>query len=268
MPAAAFDAALMAWLPPPQAGLAQQLDASGSAATASLRAEIERVRKQALGNVPGTLHTVLRWNETLDRGCADLLAEAGGGPRTAAGAEAALAAVVADGADPAAAVRALLTSVHGRTALFDVGTLEAGAAFAGGRLALDMASVRHAPMTEFTSFWPSQGATQVPTRYTAGLPVPMDAGDAAQLGYPLTVQMGVHEAGPPPRVGLRVAEHGTENWLPCHRFDPERPLPGHENLLRTFGIIPHAPLKPRTRYEFWLMLDQREAARIAFTTGN
>ncbi len=259
-------AAIGAWLRPEAAGLAQQLDASS--ATAAVRREVDAARRLALANVPHKLHATASWNAQLDRGCTELLAERAGGPPTAAAAEAGLFAITAAGGDPAAAVRALLTSVADRTALLDVGTLELGAAFAGGTLAVDTGTLRHPVMTDCLAIWPSQGATDIPTRYAAGLPVPEANVDPATLGYPLTIQLGLLDGDAPARIGMRVAENGTENWLPCHRFDPERPLPGCEHLLRTYGLLPQQPLRPRTKYVFEVHLDQREVAHIVFTTGD
>jgi hypothetical protein len=122
-------------------------------------------------------------------------------------------------------------------------------------------------MTDCMVVWPNNAAVDVPTRYAAGLPVPQAGLDAASLGYPLTVTLGVREAESPITVGLRIAEAGTQNWLPCHRFDPERPLPGCEHLLRVYGIVPQQPLKPKTKYVLQVDLDKREAARAQFTTG-
>lgn len=262
---AAEPQAIADWLTPLQPGLAQQLDRGD--VSAQVRREVDAARKLALGNVPHKLHATAAWNAQLDRGCSELLAERAGRPRTAAAAEAAVFAVVAEGDDPAAAVRAMLTSVAGRTALLDVGTLELGAAFANGALAVDAGSLRHPVMTDCLAIWPSQGATDIPTRYHKSLPAPEPGVDPAAIGYPLTIQLGLREDDPP-RIGLRVAENGTEAWLPCYRFDPERPLPGSEPLLRTYGILPQQPLKPRTKYVFEVHIDKRTAARIVFTTGN
>jgi len=258
-------AAIADWLATPRPGLAQQFGLDDAAI--QLRRAIDDARKAALGNVPYKLHGTALWNPELDRGCADLLALRQNGPRTAAAAEAQLFATTSAGADPAAAVRAMLTSVRGRTALLDVGTLELGAAFADGQLAVDTGSLRHAVMTDCLVLWPGQNTTDVPTRYAAGEPVPKPGADAAALGYPLTIQLGKSESDAPCTVGLRVAEESTERWVPCHRFDPSHPLPGCEDLLRTYGIIPQAPLAPRTKYVFQVHLDGREIARAVFTTG-
>jgi len=232
-----------------------------------LRRAIDDARKAALGNVPYKLHGTALWNPDLDRGCADLLALRQNGPRTAAAAEAGLFATTSAGADVAAAVRAMLTSVRGRTALLDVGTLELGAAFNAGMLAVDTGSLRHAVMTDCLVLWPSQNATDVPTRYAAGQPTPKPGADPAAMGYPLTIQLGKSESDAPCSVGLRVAEEGTERWVQCHRFDPSHPLPGCEDLLRTYGIIPTAQLAPRTKYVFQVQIDGREVSRAVFTTG-
>lgn len=262
---AATAAEITAWLPPDDLGLAQQLD--GGPKRADLRKAVDDARKVALGNVPHKLHATASWNAALDRGCEELLAERQGGPRTARGAEAATFAVTAEGADPAAAVRAMLRSVAGRAALLDVGTLEVGAAFANGVLCVDTGSVRHPVMTDCLAMWPSPGATDIPTTYGAGLPSPQAGVDPATLGYPLTIQLGVDDSGKQHEVGLRVREAGADTWLACHRFEPERPLAGCEHLLRTYGILPQAPLKPRAKYVFEIHLDKREVAHVEFTTG-
>jgi hypothetical protein len=234
---------------------------------APARAEIESARDQALAGAALTLHPHLRWNPGLDRGCAELLRHVAGGPDTAAAAEAGLGTVLAEGRDPAAAVRALLTTVRGRVALFDVGTIEAGVAFADGHLCVDTGSLRHPVMTDFTWCWPAPEAAHVPTGYLAGEPVPEAGVDPATLGYPLTVQIGLVDQYRMPRLTLRLIEAGSGDHVDCLRFDPDHPLPGGDDLQRTFGILPRQPLRSRAKYVFEVFADLRERAHIEFTAG-
>jgi hypothetical protein len=175
--------------------------------------------------------------------------------------------VAATGADGAAALAALLTSVTARAGLFDAGTLEAGLAFADGRLVVDVGSVRHPVMTEFVFTWPKNGSTGVPTRYAAGLAAPSREAQPEDLGYPLTCHLGLRERQPAPTVTMRVSEAVSDFYLPGFPLAPDRPLPGGEAPWRVWALIPKAPLKPATRHVLEVHIDRREPLRIEFTTG-
>ncbi|MGE3174711.1 MAG: hypothetical protein AB7O97_18915 [Planctomycetota bacterium] len=266
VPIATIDAELMEWMGDARSGLAQQL-APPDDELAAVRRAVEQARHDALETASMRLHSTLRWDPALDRGCARLLAERDGGPATAAGAEAACFGVTAKGTTPAEAVRALLASIDGRRAVCHIGALDAGAAFRNGEVCLDTGSVRHAVMTDCTWFWPPLRATGIPRRYGPGLPVPEPGLDSAELGYPLTIEFGLRETRSPPEVGLRLLDPDGQ-LVECYRFDPDRPLPGLEHLGRTFGLIPQQPLLPKAKYAFEVHVDRRERARIEFTTGD
>ncbi len=113
---------------------------------------------------------------------------------------------------------------------------------------LDAYSLRRPPDASWAVVWPHEEMQKVPLRATDELPSPVPQADPASLGYPITLQVGLPEAGDPPlAVVMRLWEGNAE--VECWFSSPDKPLNPRVVPQRAFALIPKQPLKPGVRYQ-------------------
>jgi len=134
-----------------------------------------------------------------------------------------------------------------RVPLLDPGLLRIGYGANKEFVAVDVYSLRRPADASWVVVWPYEDMQKVPLQARPELPSPVPQADAGSLGYPITVQVGLPEAGDPPLdVEMKLFE--GNNQIECWFSSPEKPLNPRLVPPRTFALFPKQPLKAGVRY--------------------
>ncbi|MBK7642907.1 MAG: hypothetical protein IPJ19_07625 [Planctomycetes bacterium] len=141
----------------------------------------------------------------------------------------------------------LATYFH-RVPLLDPGLLRVGCAANKDYLVFDVYSLRRPPDASWAIVWPHEEMQKVPLTAQDELPSPVPQAATGSLGYPITVQVGLPEAGDPP-LEVEMKLYNGKDEVECWFSSPEHPLNPRLVPPRTFALFPKQPLKAGTRYQ-------------------
>jgi hypothetical protein len=228
------DNSLRARLLPPAA-------AAMSAADKDLLDQINKARRLAIDGVDGLPR---RWNVPADPLLsfgAELLA------REEAAGEAAWSrrnSATGAGKSGKEIVERWLGQLDARVLLLDPGVQRVGIGRHGDAVAVDLGSCRRDELGLWFMTWPFAGMKNVPRAMTPQARPPV-AGAAAELGYPLTLQLGIDSARLQRRLKLTLFEVRPSGRLPiaCHHSAPHEPLDPAYAPRGVYFLIPKAPLQ-------------------------
>lgn len=140
-----------------------------------------------------------------------------------------------------------LATYYHRLPLLDPGLLRVGYGANKQFLVFDTSSLRRPPETSWVVVWPSEDMKNVPLLALDELPAPVPQAAPGTLGYPISVQLGLPEAGDPPLAVVMKLLDGKQE-VDCWFSSPDQPLNPRLVPPRSFALFPKQPLKSGTRY--------------------
>lgn len=149
---------------------------------------------------------------------------------------------------PRATLDTWMATFYHRVPLLDPGLLRVGYGANKEQLVVDVYSLRRPADASWAIVWPHEEMQKVPLRALEELPSPVPQAEAAALGYPVTLQVGLPEPGDPPlAIELKLFE--GDKPVECWFSSPEKPLNPRLVPPRCFALFPKQPLKPGLRYQ-------------------
>ena len=155
--------------------------------------------------------------------------------------------VGAAGASAKDTLEGWLATYYHRLPLLDPGLLRVGYGANKEFLVFDVLSLRRPPDSSWAIVWPSEDMQKVPLKAVDELPSPVPQATPGSLGYPITLQVGLPEAGDPPFAVVMKLYDGKDE-VECWFSSPDQPLNPRLVPPRSCALIPKQPLKAATRY--------------------